>query len=72
MKERIIDPTAEDTKAALQLCCVDEPAEKALHKKAVYKCPTCKNTDHVPGAKICMICGQPIPGKGSKENVRSK
>ena len=25
-----------------------------------YRCPTCLSTEHLPGAKFCMICGKSI------------
>lgn len=25
-----------------------------------YECPVCHNTEHLKGAKFCMICGTPI------------
>lgn len=25
-----------------------------------YICPVCRNTEHLPGAKFCMICGTPV------------
>lgn len=26
-----------------------------------YVCPVCHNTEHPPGAKFCMICGEAFP-----------
>lgn len=33
------------------------PKDKGLP----YECPQCHNTEHVPGAKFCMICGMAFP-----------
>lgn len=27
-----------------------------------YVCPLCRNEEHLPGARFCMICGTPIEG----------
>lgn len=29
-----------------------------------YTCPVCHNTEHLPGAKFCMVCGTAFPMKG--------
>ena len=29
-----------------------------------YTCPVCHNTEHLPGAKFCMVCGTAFPLKG--------
>lgn len=26
-----------------------------------YVCPVCHNTEHPPGAKFCMVCGEAFP-----------
>ena len=30
-------------------------------KGVPYECPVCHNTEHLPRAKFCMICGEPFP-----------
>lgn len=30
-------------------------------KGAPYECPVCHNTEHLPGAKFCMVCGTGFP-----------
>lgn len=30
-------------------------------KDLPYECPRCHNTEHLPGAKFCMICGEAFP-----------
>lgn len=30
-------------------------------KGAPYECPVCHNTEHLPGAKFCMVCGNGFP-----------
>lgn len=30
-------------------------------EKTSYVCPICHNTDHLSGARFCMICGEPLP-----------
>lgn len=36
--------------------------------KGAYTCPNCHNTEHLPGAKFCMICGLAFPLK--KEDAK--
>ena len=26
----------------------------------IFRCPTCHNSEHLPGAKFCMICGKSL------------
>lgn len=30
-------------------------------KSPPYECQQCRNTEHLPGAKFCMICGEAFP-----------
>lgn len=38
--------------------CIERRAERKGRMK--YVCPVCHNTEHLKGAKFCMICGTPI------------
>ena len=40
--------------------CMCESCQERRAKTA-YECPICHNTEHLPGAKFCMICGEPFP-----------
>lgn len=33
---------------------------EAENRQRRYECPVCHNTEHLKGAKFCMICGTPI------------
>ena len=38
--------------------CIERRAASAGRER--YECPVCHNTEHLKGAKFCMICGTPI------------
>lgn len=39
--------------------CIERRAAQVERKR--YVCPVCHNTEHLPGARFCMICGEPFP-----------
>lgn len=39
--------------------CIERRAAQGEQKR--YVCPVCHNTEHLPGARFCMICGEPFP-----------
>ena len=39
--------------------CIERRAAQRERKR--YACPVCHNTEHLPEARFCMICGEPFP-----------
>lgn len=45
--------------------CIERRARQRERKR--YVCPVCHNSEHLPGAKFCMICGTAFPLSNQKE-----